>query len=118
MNLVGLTRVSFPIVIVLFLSVPLGCSKPATEPLQTPGLTQADNPMQSVSTVLKNHSADLLNIPGIEGVAEGTCDEQLACIRIFVSVPAPSISEKVEQLIGDTPHVFEETDGFNAIAIE
>ncbi len=73
-----------------------------------------DMPSKSIIEVLKEHTDELMSIPGVVGTAEGLCDDQ-PCIKVFVIKNTPELEQKIPPVLeGYTVNV-EETGEFRAL---
>ncbi len=73
-----------------------------------------DMPSKSIIEVLKEHTDELMSIPGVVGTAEGLCDDQ-PCIKVFVIKNTPELEQKIPPVLeGFTVNV-EETGEFRAL---
>ncbi|MDH4231831.1 MAG: hypothetical protein OEW04_07345 [Nitrospirota bacterium] len=69
---------------------------------------------KKIEAVLKKHSGDLLNIPGIAGTAIGLCDET-PCIKVYVLKKTPELDEKIPGELEGYTVVIEETGEFKPL---
>jgi hypothetical protein len=66
---------------------------------------------QDIDKVLKDHGAELLAIPGVEGAARGICGGNL-CLKFYVSRESPDLEERLEAIIGALPFEIEKSGSF------
>jgi hypothetical protein len=64
--------------------------------------------------VLEIHTADLMGIEGVVGVAEGICDDK-PCIRVFVSPKSHELVIKIPANLEGYRVCVEETGEFRAL---
>ncbi len=76
-----------------------------------------DMPTKSISEVLKEHTNELMSIPGIVGTAEGLCNDQ-PCIKVFVIKNTPELEQKIPNVLEAFTVEVEETGEFRALPNE
>jgi len=76
--------------------------------------TENDMPSKSISEVLKEHTDELMSIPGVVGTAEGVCDDQ-PCIKVFVIKKTPELEQKISPVLDGYTVEVEETGEFHAL---
>jgi hypothetical protein len=69
---------------------------------------------QTIEQVLKEHSNELMSIPGVVGTAQGLCDGQ-PCIKIFVIKKTSEIEEKIPETLEGYPVEIESTGEIKAL---
>jgi hypothetical protein len=71
-------------------------------------------PGKTVSEVLKEHTRELMSVPGVIGTAEGLCDNR-PCIKVYVDKRSPEIDEKIPHSIEGYPVEVEVTGKFHTM---
>ena len=69
---------------------------------------------KKIEDVLKEHTNDLMSIPGVVGTGQGLCDNQ-PCIKIFAIKKTPELEEKIPEKLEGHPVKIEETGEFRAL---
>ncbi len=71
---------------------------------------QGENTMvkRGIEKVLKEHTTELMSIPGVVGTAQGLCDGK-PCIKVYVVKKTPELDKKIPKNIGGFPVSIEET---------
>jgi hypothetical protein len=69
---------------------------------------------KSIEEVLKEHTEELMRIPGVVGTALGSCAGH-PCIKVYVTEKSAVITEKVPPSIDGYPVGIEETGEFKAV---
>ncbi len=70
-------------------------------------------PSQTLEEVLKEHTENLMSIPGVVGTAEGLCNSN-PCIKVFVTKITPELEQKILNILEGYPVEVEETGEFEA----
>jgi hypothetical protein len=65
-------------------------------------------PEKTIGKVLKEHTGELMSVPGVEGVAEGMCGSR-PCIKVYVVKRSPEIEKKVPDTLEGYPVKIEVT---------
>lgn len=65
-------------------------------------------PGKAIEKVLKEHTQELMAIPGVVGTGQGLCDEK-PCIKVFVIKKTPELDHKIHQILEGCPVAIEET---------
>jgi len=96
-------------IIMLILTSVLSCSKNAVE-------SQGKNPMpqKTVKDVLKEHTSELMSLPGVVGTAEALCDGK-PCIKIYVHKRSPELDRQIPAVLEGYPVVIEETGAIHTL---
>ena len=68
---------------------------------------------KTIEEVLKEHTDDLMAIPGVVGTGQGLSDGK-PCIKIFVIKKTPQLDRKIPGNLDSHPVVIEETGEFRA----
>ena len=71
-------------------------------------------PEKTIQDVLKEHTKELLTIPGVVGTAIGLCDKK-PCIRVYVVKKTSEIDQKIPAILKGFPIEVEETGEFKPI---
>jgi hypothetical protein len=70
-----------------------------------------------VNDVLKEHTKELMSIPGVVGTAAGQCDH-LPCIKVYVVKKTPDLERKIPRTLDGYAVMLEETGEIRAIPKE
>jgi hypothetical protein len=71
-------------------------------------------PAKTIKDVLKEHTKDLMSLPGVVGTAQGLCDDK-PCIKIFVIEKTPELDAKIPENLEGYPVSIEETGEIRAL---
>ena len=71
-------------------------------------------PVKPIEDVLKEHTNELMSIPGVVGIAQGLCDSK-PCIKVFVIKRTQQLDQKIPNVLEGYPIVVEETGEFRAL---
>lgn len=63
---------------------------------------------KSIEEVLKEHTGELIAMPGVVGTAQGQCNKE-PCIKVFVIKKTPELNQKIPDILDGYPIVIEET---------
>ena len=74
-------------------------------------------PEKTIEDVLKEHTDELMSIPGVVGTAEGLCNDQ-PCIKVFVIKNTPELEQKIPNVLEAFTVEVEETGEFRALPNE
>lgn len=69
---------------------------------------------KTIEEVLKEHTDDLMSIPGVVGTAQGLCNGK-PCIKVFVVKKTPELEQKIPAVLEGHPVEVEETGEFKAL---
>ena len=69
---------------------------------------------RKIKEVLKEHTDDLMAIPGVVGTGQGLCDGK-PCIKVFVIKKTPELQEKISGKLEGYPVKIEETGEIRAL---
>ena len=72
-------------------------------------------PEKTVDTVLQEHNASLMAVPGVVGTAEGRCDGK-PCIKVYVREKTPEILKKIPPQLEGYPVTIQETGVIRPLA--
>ena len=64
-----------------------------------------------IKEVLKEHTGELMSVPGVVGTAQGRCDRK-PCIKVFVIQKTPELDKKIPATLDGYPVSIEETGEF------
>ncbi len=79
----------------------MGCSQGTAD---TSGVQSM--PPKTIEQVLKEHTDELMEIPGVVATAQGLSDDK-PCIKVFVVKKTPELEQKIPKRLGDFPVVLE-----------
>ena len=71
-------------------------------------------PSKTIEEVLKEHTEELMSIPGVVGTAEGLCDGN-PCIKVFVIKFTPELEQKILNILEGYAVEVVETGEFKAL---
>jgi hypothetical protein len=71
-------------------------------------------PSRPIEEVLKEHTHELMSIPGVVGTAQGLCDNR-PCIKVFVINRTRELEQKIPKFLEGYPVVIEESGEFHAL---
>ena len=66
-----------------------------------------------VVEVLKEHTDEIMSLPGVTGIAEGLCHGS-PCIRVLVIKKTPELEENIPSTLEGFPVMIEETGKIHA----
>ncbi len=69
---------------------------------------------RTIEQVLKDHTKELMSLPGVVGTARGLCDQK-PCIKVYVLKKTHDLSQKISDIIQGYPVMIEETGRFHAL---
>jgi len=69
---------------------------------------------KTIEKVLKEHTDELMSIPGVVGTAQGLCDGK-PCIKVYVKKKTPELDQKIPSVLEGYPVIVEETGEFRAL---
>jgi hypothetical protein len=78
--------------------------------IQPKGNVMAAKPIEEV---LKEHSRELMSIPGVVGAGQGLYQDK-PCIRVFVIKKTPDLEQKLPKILEGYPVVIQETGEIKA----
>ncbi len=98
------------ITIVSVLLVVIAALSPARCASRKVDIHQGENLMVSktIEEVLKDHTDQLMSIPGVVGTAQGICNSK-PCIKVYVVKKTPELDKKIPKNIQGFPVSIEET---------
>ncbi len=73
-----------------------------------------DMPEKTIKEALKEHTNELMSLPGVVGTAQGLCDDK-PCIKVFVIKKTLDLDEKIPESLDGYPVAIEETGEFRAL---
>ncbi|MGB7291680.1 MAG: hypothetical protein WBD99_05890 [Thermodesulfobacteriota bacterium] len=74
-------------------------------------------PTESIEEVLREHTEELMSIPGVAGTAQGLCNNK-PCIKVFVIERTKEIDQRIPDELDGYPVEVEETGEFKALPEE
>ncbi len=69
---------------------------------------------KTIVEVLKEHTEELMSLPGVVGIAQGLCDNK-PCIKVFVIEKTPELAQKIPNSLEGYPVMIEETGEIRAL---
>jgi hypothetical protein len=78
------------------------------------GQGKDEMPIKTIEDVLKEHSKELMFIPGVVGTALGLCKDE-PCIKVFVIQETPELKQRIPHRLGGYPVSVEETGEIRAL---
>lgn len=97
-------KTAFSMSFLLLLTAVLAChSRAANE-----GQRKDEMPVKRIEDVLKEHTDELMSIPGVVGTALGLCTGQ-PCIKVFVTQKTQELKKKISPRLEGYRVVVEET---------
>ncbi len=63
---------------------------------------------RTIETVLKEHTRELLSLPGVVGTAQGLCDGK-PCVKVYVNAKTPELQRNIPAELEGYPVAVEET---------
>ena len=70
-------------------------------------------PARTIKDVLREHTNDLMALPGVVGIGQGLCDGE-PCVKVFVIKKTTELSKKIPHSLEDYPVKVEETGPIRA----
>lgn len=70
--------------------------------------------LMTIEEVLKEHTKEVMSIPGVVGIAQGLCDNK-PCIKVYVIKKTSEIEKKIPDILGGYPVLIEETGEIRAL---
>lgn len=71
-------------------------------------------PGKTIQEVQKEHTDELMAVPGVVGTAIGMCDER-PCIKVYVVKKTPELDRKIPDTLDGYPVMTEETGKFRRL---
>ena len=80
------------------------------------GEPQGENIMKqkTIQKVLKEHTNELMSVPGVVGTAQGLCNDK-PCIKVYVIEKTPELNQKIPKNLEGYPVSIEETGEIRAL---
>ena len=105
--------------IVIVLSVMIVGAGVAACAKQAPGDQPGRNIVAAkpIDDVLKEHTKELMSMPGVVGTAAGQCDQH-PCIKVYVVKKTPELERKIPRTLDGYAVMLEETGEIRAIPKE
>jgi hypothetical protein len=69
---------------------------------------------KAIEEVLKEHTEELMSLPGVVGTAQGLCNDK-PCIKVYVIEKTPELAQKIPDIIEGYQVVIEETGEIRAL---
>jgi hypothetical protein len=69
---------------------------------------------KSIEVVLKEHTDEMMGIPGVVGTGQGLCQNK-PCIKVFVVKKTPELQKRVPAVLEGYPVELEETGEIRAL---
>lgn len=69
---------------------------------------------RTIEEVLKEHTEELMSLPGVVGTAQGICNDK-PCIKVYVVEKTPELEQKIPDILEGYPVVMEESGGIRAL---
>ncbi len=70
--------------------------------------------VKTIKEVLKEHTEELMSLPGVVGTAQGLCDDK-PCIKVFVIEKTPELAQKIPDILEGYQVIIEETGEIRAL---
>ena len=71
-------------------------------------------PEKTIQEVRKEHTGELMAVPGVVGTAIGMCNER-PCIKVYVVKKTPELDRKIPDTLEGYPVMTEETGEFRRL---
>ena len=71
-------------------------------------------PTKTIVEVLKEHTEELMSLPGVVGTAQGLCNDN-PCIKVLVIEKTPELAQKIPNSLEGYPVMIEETGEIRAL---
>lgn len=71
-------------------------------------------PVKTIEAVLKEHTDELMAMPGVVGTAQGLCDNK-SCIKVYVVALTPELEQKIPKNLEGYTVDIEVTGEFRAL---
>lgn len=69
---------------------------------------------KTIEEVLKEHTEELMSLPGVVGTAQGLCDDK-PCIKVYVIEKTSELAQKIPDIIEGYKIMIEETGEIRAL---
>ncbi len=69
---------------------------------------------KTIEEVLKEHTEELMSLPGVVGTAQGLCNDK-PCIKVYVIEKTPELAQKIPDIIEGYQVVIQETGEIRAL---
>ncbi len=70
--------------------------------------------VKTIEEVLKEHTEELMSIPGVVGIGQGLCNGK-PCIKVFVIERTPELEQEIPSSLEGYPVMIEETGEIRAL---
>ncbi len=105
-----LNTVIFSIGMIVLVCVVMGCvDKTANDQEGEKQVTA-----KTIVEVLKEHTEELMSLPGVVGTAQGLCNDK-PCIKVYVIEKTPELAQKIPDIIEGYQVVIQETGEIRAL---
>lgn len=71
-------------------------------------------PGKTIERVLKEHTNELMSVPGVVGTAQGLCNDK-PCIKVYIIEKTPELDQKIPNSLEGYPVSIEETGEIRAL---
>ena len=69
---------------------------------------------KAIEQALRQHSDELMSLPGVVGTGQSLCDGQ-PCIKVFVVNKTPALEQKIQEILEGYPVAIQVTGEFRAL---
>ena len=69
---------------------------------------------KTIEQVLKEHTEELMSLPGVVGIAQSLCDDK-DCIKVYVAQMSPELEQKIPDTLDGYQVDVEVTGEFKAL---
>ena len=107
-GIVKITVVTFSLIILLVFSISCASEKFDIRAEGNPV------PAKAIEKVLKEHTGELMSIPGVVGTGQSLCDDK-PCIIVYVIQETPELDQKIPRILEGYPVMIEETGEIRAL---
>ncbi len=70
--------------------------------------------VKTIEEVLKEHTEELMSIPGVVGIGQGLCNNK-PCIKVFVIEKTPELEQEIPSSLEGYPVMIVETGEIRAL---
>ncbi len=75
---------------------------------------ETGTPVKTIKQALRDHTRDLMSLPGVVGTGQGLCDDK-PCIKVFVVKMTPEFKKNIPKNLDGFLVSVEETGEFKAL---
>ena len=108
-----LKMITFSMGIIILVSIAVTCANYTVDDPRGKNMMSA----KAIEEVIKEHTDELMSIPGVVGTAQGLCDGK-PCIKVLIIKKNPELEQKIPNLLEGYPVVVQETGEIRALTIE